>query len=62
MTLRVLLQNFEEAEFPLDAEVTFVVVLYNRALNSFPKLDMQQNKKRKRRVLILFGIIEGCKS
>jgi hypothetical protein len=57
MTLRVLLQSFEEAEFPLDAEVTFVVVLYDRALSPFPKLEMQQNKKRKRSVLILFGKI-----
>jgi hypothetical protein len=34
---------------------TSVVVWYNSALSPFPKLEMQHDKERKRRVLILFG-------
>ncbi len=53
-------RSFGEAEFPLEAEVTPVVVSYNGALSPFPKLEMHQNKKRKRSVLILFGKSWGC--
>jgi hypothetical protein len=35
---------FEGVEFPLDAEVTFVVVLYDSSLSPFPNLEMQHNK------------------
>jgi hypothetical protein len=56
------LWSFEEAEFPGDAEVALVVVLYNSALSPFSNLEMQHNKKRKRSVPILFGKSYGCKS
>ncbi len=39
-------QSFKEVEFPLDAEVTPVVVLYDSALSPFPNLEMQHNEKQ----------------
>ena len=42
---------FEELEFSLDTEVTPEVLLHNGALSPFPKIEMQNDKKRS--VLIL---------
>ncbi len=44
--------EFEEAEFPLAADITPVEVSYDSALSPFPNLEMQHDKKRSMLIIV----------